>query len=425
LTTEIYCVTIVNIHICSDFLAKANNVVFLFYYFVLSVEGNAMVSTPDESVLREQYRAYMAAAPTGMLVFSDDGYIREANPAAARMTGFDVNVLSSMHMAHLLLPSDADILCSKHFSSDNPLVSEVRLQGRHGQLSWTRMHITTVSSGMYIAFFEEITQQKFAEEKLRASEERFRHIAEAAGEYIWETDALLRLTFASAKLGEMLKRPIKELLGTTPFAFLPSEDAARIQMALMEASQTGKPIPQIEHRFKLEDGTTYWLEVRACAFFDSKGNLAGYRGVSVDVSARKEAEEAQRATQQQLQTILDNMPIGMFEITSDGRVQYINPHLAALFGYAAQQELLKVIEEHHYIEEAVYAYPSKPVRLLLEEQQQSGDICRTYENDFRRKDGSVFTGRVVMAQKPDPVSGQMMRFGFIEDISGSTDTAVK
>ncbi len=382
-----------------------------------------MVSSPDENIFRERYRDYMAATPTGMLVFNEEGYIEESNPAAARMTGFEVDVLSNMHMAHLLMPSDADMLCAKHFSSDNAMISEVRLQGRRGRLLWTRMHIVTISSGLYVAFFEQITQQKVAEAKLRSNEERFRHIAEAAGEYIWETDALLRLTFASSKLGEMLKRPIKELLGTTPFAFLPSEDAARIQIALMEASETGEPLQPMEHRFKLEDGTTYWLEARARAFFDDKGNLAGYRGVGVDVSARKKAEEAQRATQLQLQAILDNMPIGMFEISAAGGVHYINPHLAGLFGYASEQELLRVIEEHHYIEEAVYAYPSKPVRLLLEEQQQSGDICRTYENDFKRKDGSIFTGRVVMVQKADPVSGQMMRFGFVEDISGGTSAS--
>ncbi len=69
-----------------------------------------------------------------------------------------------------------------------------------------------------------ITQRKQSEDALRLSEQRFRDVSDAAGEYLWEIDAGMVYTYVSNRSADVKGYSPEELLGHTPMEFMPEED---------------------------------------------------------------------------------------------------------------------------------------------------------------------------------------------------------
>ena len=64
------------------------------------------------------------------------------------------------------------------------------------------------------------------------SEERFRDLIENTSDWIWEVDASIRYVYASPKVTDLLGYLPEEVLGRTPFDFMPADEAARIKAGI-------------------------------------------------------------------------------------------------------------------------------------------------------------------------------------------------
>lgn len=67
----------------------------------------------------------------------------------------------------------------------------------------------------------DISQLIETQEKLKESENRLKYIIDAAGEYIWESDLQNRYTFVSDRFTKILGYSQKEVIGKTPYDFMP------------------------------------------------------------------------------------------------------------------------------------------------------------------------------------------------------------
>lgn len=138
---------------------------------------------------------------------------------------------------------------------------------------------------------QEIDQRKQAEKALRESQERFRALTETTSEWIWEMDTNGVITYASPRVERLLGYYPKEVVGTQRHFYMTSEDNAkwRSKYELIVASQ--KPFRQLRSLNVHKDGRVMILESSGVPFFDNDGVLAGYRGIDLDVTDRKRAEE--------------------------------------------------------------------------------------------------------------------------------------
>ncbi len=127
---------------------------------------------------------------------------------------------------------------------------------------------------------------------LREAEDRLRDVVDAAGEFIWEVDAKGRYTFVSDRVREVLGRTPEEMLGRDPFEFLLDEDREDIRRKSDTLRESKKTFRGFEHRVVRADGKIIWLSVNGVAATDADGNFAGFRGAGMDITARKEAEQA-------------------------------------------------------------------------------------------------------------------------------------
>lgn len=138
---------------------------------------------------------------------------------------------------------------------------------------------------------QEIEQREKAEEALRQSEERFRTLTETTSEWIWEVDVNGVFTYASPRVRELLGYEPDEILGRPLFTLMPADEAGRVERKFMAIVKSRKPFRDLENFNVHKNGNTVALDASGLPYFDTDGQLRGYRGVGRDVTERKKAEE--------------------------------------------------------------------------------------------------------------------------------------
>jgi PAS domain S-box-containing protein len=110
------------------------------------------------------------------------------------------------------------------------------------------------------------------------------------------SDLLRAHVYASPRLLYLLGYTPEEVLGKTPFDLMPEPEAQRVATIFFEIMRKREPFGTLENTNLHKDGHLVVLETSGVPFFDGSGALLGYRGVDRDISERKRAEEALRAS---------------------------------------------------------------------------------------------------------------------------------
>ena len=115
--------------------------------------------------------------------------------------------------------------------------------------------------------FHDITKRKDAEEKLRASEEKFRALTETTSDWVWQVDEHGVYTYASPKVRDLLGYEPNEVIGKTPFDFMPADEAERVGAAFQAILKSQKPFVAIENVNLHKDGRRSGPRDERCAVF--------------------------------------------------------------------------------------------------------------------------------------------------------------
>ena len=141
---------------------------------------------------------------------------------------------------------------------------------------------------------QDVTERRRAEEALRESEARFRHMADSAPALIWMTDADGRVAFANMHHDHVFGRPAAEMLGDGWTRFVLEEDLGAFRAALRDAFRARRPF-RAEVRVRDRTGGVRWLRCEGVPRLDDAGRFLGYTGCNVDITeARLAAEELER-----------------------------------------------------------------------------------------------------------------------------------
>ena len=184
----------------------------------------------------------------------------------------------------------------------------------------------------------DITDRKLAEEALRESEERLRLALEAGRMGAWDWDLHTGLIIWSSG--------IFAILGLEPFSVTPSlsiwrgcvhpDDMSRVEQALNKCIQEKQPC-QSEYRLVLPDGTVRWVEGRAKPTLDEAGECATLKGLLIDVTERKQAEEALRASEERYRNVVEAQTELICRYRPDTTLTFVNDAYCRYFGKTREQ----------------------------------------------------------------------------------------
>jgi PAS domain S-box-containing protein len=279
--------------------------------------------------------ALYAAAPAGLCQF-DLGfrYVR-VNAALAAMNGLsaDAHIGRTPYEIVPSIAAPAETIFRKVLATRQP--TQVELSGttllnpeqvRVWHEHWYPIEVNSAIVGVGVVVTD-ITCRKRSEEELARAERRFRisqetspiaftilrAVRDARGEIVdftWE--------YANPAAGALLRRPAESLPGKRLLEELPGNAASSdLFQRYCQVVRTGTP-SDYELSYAT-DGIDGWFRNIAVRLDD---------GVAVsftDITARRTAEEAARLRSRQLQTLVEQAPIGVFVIDADFRLVAINP----------------------------------------------------------------------------------------------------
>lgn len=127
---------------------------------------------------------------------------------------------------------------------------------------------------------------------LRESEGRYRSLVETTSDWVWEVDENGAYTYVSPQVFDLIGYTPEEVLGKTPFDFMPPEEAARVGGTFGSIIVSRKLFSSLENANRHKDGHIVVLETSGVPAFRPDGTFSGYRGIDRDITGRKRDEEA-------------------------------------------------------------------------------------------------------------------------------------
>jgi PAS domain S-box-containing protein len=187
------------------------------------------------------------------------------------------------------------------------------------------LHLFLAISAFSALIIAAISRQHHqALETLRRSERELRELVDAVPAMIW----------SMTREGEpsYINRPLMDTVGMS-LEDLSAPDAARSLMdihpddrdmvgkALTDSLSSGVPFVTT-YRQRRADGSHRWTEGRAEPLRDEAGNITKWYGVCVDIHDRVIAQEELRASKQQLQQMVDALPVNILSLDPAGKLTY-------------------------------------------------------------------------------------------------------
>jgi|GEM_PF-294597 len=182
----------------------------------------------------------------------------------------------------------------------------------------------------------DITERKQAEEELRTSESKYRHLVDTTPAFVHTAVPNGELDFLNRGWVEYVGVPLTDLLGWGWTSRIHPDDVEAFVDRWLASVRSGEPF-LAESRVRRADGEYCWFLHHKEPLRNEAGQIVKWYGSSIDIQERKTAEEKIRKQETELRQILDLAPqhIGVFGPT--GSPLYINQEALEYFGSTVWQ----------------------------------------------------------------------------------------
>ena len=258
---------------------------------------------------------------------------------------------------------------------------------------------------------QSLAEQKRAEESLRDSEERYRTFFETSRDCVFMTTldgrfiefndvALEILGYAPIEKQELLRRKV------TSFYANPEEREAHAAMVAEVGFSKEYPVD-----LRKQDGTIIHTLITTVARKDPQGNIIGFQGTVRDITERKKAEDALRASEERYRAVFDNAGMGIDLLDRDGRILQVNQSLLDMLGYSE--------EELHQLTFLDITHPEeREISKRNLEALMAGEIeFYRLEKRYLRKDRSILWADLTTSAIRGPNGEHSGTIGVISDIT--------
>ncbi|HEX9654301.1 MAG TPA: PAS domain S-box protein [bacterium] len=186
----------------------------------------------------------------------------------------------------------------------------------------------------------DVTERRRMEDTLRESQQKYATLVNSINGIVWEADAhTLQFSFVSDKAERLLGFPVSRWLGTANFwrDHIHPDDRERATGICAKATQERRD-HEFEYRMVAADGRAVWLHDYVTVVVE-QGEATKLRGVMVDVTERKRADEALRVSEERTRLILDSMNEAFVVIDINSKIIDWNHRAEVIFGWPYEEIL--------------------------------------------------------------------------------------
>jgi PAS domain S-box-containing protein len=184
----------------------------------------------------------------------------------------------------------------------------------------------------------DITDRNQSEVALRQSEEQLRLATEGANLGMWFWDVVTDTLTWTDRAKAMFGIPSEAEMSMQVFLdAVHPEDRPGVETIISDL-QAGQPHTEDEYRTLWLDGTVRWILARGNFTYHSDGSLASTRGVLMDITDRKQAEQELAHSRRQFEKIAGTTPdlVYVFDL-KQGCNTYVNAGISRVLGYSPEQ----------------------------------------------------------------------------------------
>ena len=223
------------------------------------------------------------------------------------------------------------------------------------------------------------SEREQTEDALRYSEQRFQDIARASADWIWEVNAEGIYTFASNNVQDMLGYTPAEIVGKTPFDFMPPGEMERVAAEFAAIAGRRESFRDLDNTLCHRDGSLRQVQTNGVPILSADGALLGYRGTDRDITEHKTITKQLRKFSQ----AVEQSPESIVITNIDAEIEYVNNAFLLATGYRREE----VIGRNPRVLNSGRTPPETYVAMW--EELSHG---RSWKGQFhnRRKDGSGF-----------------------------------
>jgi PAS domain S-box-containing protein len=216
----------------------------------------------------------------------------------------------------------------------------------------------------------DISERKQAEAALQKSEERFRQVSENAEEWLWEVDSNGLYTYSSSVVEKLLGYKPEEIVGKKHFydLFL-TDEQEELKKAALQAFASKNSFSGFLNRNMHKNGNIVWLSTSGVPILNEKGNLLGYRGLDIDLTERRKADEVIRASEEKHRKLYEESLDAIFLADAETGIM-IDCNRAAL--ELVGREKSEIIGQHQRILHPTHEIEGDSARVFKQHQKQSG-----------------------------------------------------
>jgi PAS domain S-box-containing protein len=346
----------------------------------------------QQKEIEEELKTYLENAPDGVYINDLKGVFLYGNKRAEEILGYKREELVGSNFLKLnLVPSKqlarAGKLLALNVMGKNTGPDEFELIKKDKSSIWAEINTSPIKFGhksVVIGFVRDITERKQIQEKLQGSEERLSAIINNAPIGIATSGADRHFVNANDAFCKILGYSESELQRLT-FKDVTFSDDVKDSASLMEELDNGK-IPSFsqEKRYNKKNGQVINGKVVVSLIRAQDGKPVMYIAELEDITERKRAEEALKASEQNFRNSINNSSMGIRIMGDSDSTVYANHALLNIFGYKDIDELRASPPHEHYTRESYAGYCKR------REQFSHGEsLSNQLDIDIIRKDGNI------------------------------------
>ncbi len=325
---------------------------------ILCFEGTIIDITERkkaEAALRESEERFRSAFDKGavpMTIAALDSRLIFVNAAFSKMLGYSEAELAEMSFFKITHPDDIAAnqagLAPVIRGEKDSFRMEKRYIRKDGRVIWADMSTSSVRDAngkplYYVTYVQDTTERKLAEQALRESEEKYRQLVDSApdavivhreGRFLYANALALKL-YGAETLEQLRSKTVLDLIHPG------YRDTVSERMKRVEAGQSVELKETAVVRF---DGRVVPVESVASMMINYEGEPAIQVTIR-DITERKRAEEAVRASTKKTETVLASITDMYVSYDNEWRFADLNPVAEKLMGKTREELVGKVLWE--------------------------------------------------------------------------------
>jgi PAS domain S-box-containing protein len=295
--------------------------------------------------LEEQARASRLALdsiPGLVATLTPDGEVESVNKQVVEYCGRSLEALKGWAHDDTVHPDDrsrAIDIISRAMASGEPYEIDERIRRFDGVYRWFQVRGLPLrdSTGDIVRWYVLLTDtdaRRCAEDALRANALNFQLTVDAIPGLVHTMTPTGGVEIVSRHILDYFGKTLEELSAWDELVH--PEDRARVVATWTRSVETGEPF-EAEHRVLRADGTYRWMLSRGLPLRDMNGNVVRWYNLLTEVDERRRAQDALRASEQNLKLIIDTIPALVWSARPDGSAEFFNQHYLNFVGLSSEQ----------------------------------------------------------------------------------------